>query len=613
VTPTLAKYQLLGRLATGGMAHVWLARSMGPAGFQKLVVLKTILPHLAEDPRWVDMFFHEARVAALLNHPNCVQIFDLGEDNGTPYIAMEFIDGFALSRVLYRLRQRQQRIPPPIVARVVMDAASGLDYAHRLRDQDGTPLGLIHRDVSPDNILVSFAGQSKMVDFGIAKVAQKTTTAATRVGEIKGKMGYMSPEYLRAKPFDARADIFALGVVLYRSLAGRKPFEGEGDAQIITAICDPAPPVSLRKRNPAVSESLEAVVMKALEKDPDRRFENAREMRTALERVQPRPVDSEGVAAFMDKLWPVDDAERAAVQGTVAGKAPRPSMSVLRAVPDDIVKSTPSGHVSVAATSTRSTRPPRRPRYVLLAAGSVFVVGLGFGLLFKHGTLGFEAPAPVAVPLEPVAKPDTKPVAKPEVKPDPKPDPKPDEQPVKTAAADAPAAPIQPDPPAADPVKTLSPPVAHPTPPAKSDANARAAPKEPRGATGKLEINAVPGFEVWFNGKALGETPGTFELPLGKQAIDLVHAGLNVERKMTVSVPGKVQIKLEEASLDIRCAPWATVKLDGKSLGTTPVPIQNVLEGRHVIELENSELKKSKRIVTTLKAGERSVVRESFE
>ena len=168
-TPKLARYEILGRLATGGMAEVWLARTVGIAGFEKLVVLKTILPALAESTQFVSMFVNEARLAAMLSHPNCIQIFDLGQEGSCLYIAMEYLEGFSLARVLKRARVKNVPIGERLIARIIMDAASGLDYAHRLKDREGNPVSLVHRDVSPDNLLIGFSGQVKVVDFGIAQ------------------------------------------------------------------------------------------------------------------------------------------------------------------------------------------------------------------------------------------------------------------------------------------------------------------------------------------------------------------------------------------------------------------------------------------------------------
>ncbi len=167
--PKFAHYDVLGRLATGGMADVWLARVIGMAGFEKLVVIKTILPQLAENPTFVSMFVNEGRLAAMLSHPNCVQVFELGEEGGLLFLVMEYIEGFSLSRVLQRAKELDRPPSERVLARIMMDAASGLDYAHRLSDREGRPLHLVHRDVSPDNLLISFAGQTRVVDFGIAR------------------------------------------------------------------------------------------------------------------------------------------------------------------------------------------------------------------------------------------------------------------------------------------------------------------------------------------------------------------------------------------------------------------------------------------------------------
>ncbi len=184
VLSRLTKYEILGALASGGMADVWLARVGGPQGFDKLVVVKTIKQTLAVEPSFVEMFFNEARVAAMLNHPNCVQIFDVGDENGVSYIAMEFIDGFSLGRVLKRAELSRAVIPPTVIARICMDAAAGLEHAHTLVDRYGQAAGLVHRDVSPDNVLVGFNGQTKLVDFGIATGCQgpKAPRQSTRTG-----------------------------------------------------------------------------------------------------------------------------------------------------------------------------------------------------------------------------------------------------------------------------------------------------------------------------------------------------------------------------------------------------------------------------------------------
>ncbi|HLK99636.1 MAG TPA: serine/threonine-protein kinase, partial [Myxococcaceae bacterium] len=219
MTQQLGKYQLIRKLATGGMAEVFLAKAAGPMGFEKTLVVKRILPHLAEDPAFVEMFLSEAKLAAQLNHPNIVQIFDFGEADDAYFLAMEFIDGPNLRVLLKRASQQGVALPPAVCARLIATACEGLAFAHDFADPGtGELLGLIHRDISPDNVLVSRQGAVKVVDFGIAKAAGQSHK--TRSGVIKGKLSYMPPEQLRAKQLDRRADVYALGVVLYELLTG---------------------------------------------------------------------------------------------------------------------------------------------------------------------------------------------------------------------------------------------------------------------------------------------------------------------------------------------------------------------------------------------------------
>ncbi len=210
-------YRLERRLARGGMAEVFLARQRGPAGWGRPVALKRILPHLVEDESFVRMFLDEARLAARLSHPNIVHIYELGEAEGAYYIAMEYVHGVDVA-TLFR-RHDLQPLPPELIARLGADAAAGLHHAHTFADADGTPLGIVHRDVSPQNLLVATTGVVKLVDFGIAKAAFQSDE--TRPGVVKGKFAYMSPEQVIAQPLDGRSDVFALGIVLWELLAGR--------------------------------------------------------------------------------------------------------------------------------------------------------------------------------------------------------------------------------------------------------------------------------------------------------------------------------------------------------------------------------------------------------
>ncbi|HYH97124.1 serine/threonine protein kinase [Hyalangium sp.] len=275
------KYELISRLAVGGMAEVFLASATGPMGFEKRMVLKRILPHLAEDPAFVEMFLREAKLVAQLNHPNIVQIFDFGEADGSYFLTMEYIDGPNLRVLRKKARALGMPLPPALCARLVASACEGLAFAHDFQDPDtGKPLGLIHRDISTDNILVSRQGAVKVVDFGIAKTADQSHK--TQNGVLKGKVPYMSPEQIRARPLDRRVDVYSLGVVLYELLTGRKPFNSPTDASLMQAILfEPLPPAVMHR--PDLPEALQHILERALAKDREHRYPDCRAFQLELE------------------------------------------------------------------------------------------------------------------------------------------------------------------------------------------------------------------------------------------------------------------------------------------------------------------------------------------
>jgi serine/threonine protein kinase len=277
----LGKYQLLRKLATGGMAEVFLAKTDGPMGFEKHLVIKRILPHLAEDPQFVAMFLGEAKLAAQLNHPNLVQLFDFGEAEGSYFIAMEFIDGPTLRLLLARARDLRAPVSFALSARIVSLAAEGLAYAHDFRDQvTDEPLGLVHRDVSPDNILVGRSGAVKLVDFGIAKA--RGQTHHTQAGTVKGKVAYMAPEQLRGEALDRRVDLYSLGVVLYELCTGRMPFEANSDASMVRAVLYDAAIPAVR-RIPNLPPPIQAILDRLLAKDRNARYPDCRTLHADLE------------------------------------------------------------------------------------------------------------------------------------------------------------------------------------------------------------------------------------------------------------------------------------------------------------------------------------------
>ncbi|MDI1435180.1 serine/threonine protein kinase [Polyangium sorediatum] len=279
---TLGRYEILMPVAQGGMAAVWAARMVGSRGFQKLVAIKTMLPGLSEDPEFEAMFLDEARLAARIRHPHVAEILDLGDENGVLYIVMEWINGESLF-VINRNAKDQGGFPLPLFLRMLSSACAGLHAAHEMRDDDGRPLGLVHRDVNPANVMVSYDGIVKIVDFGVAKATASVTI--TRVpGMLKGKAHYMSPEQIRGDRLDRRSDIFSLGILMYVMITGRHPFKASTDKQTMDNIVG-TEPVPIRDLVPSVRPDLEAVVMRALAKRVDDRWSDCAEMQRALDQI----------------------------------------------------------------------------------------------------------------------------------------------------------------------------------------------------------------------------------------------------------------------------------------------------------------------------------------
>ena len=301
-------YRLLEKIATGGMAEVFKAKRSGVAGFEKILAVKRILPHLSYNREFVEMFIAEAKLVASLQHPNIVQIFDLGKIGGSYYIAMECVDGTDLRTILRRLKERRLRLPLELAVYLVSKVAAGLDHAHQRKDADGRPMKIVHRDVSPQNILISYEGEVKLTDFGIAKAATKAST--TEKGALRGKLMYMSPEQAWGKPIDHRSDVFALGIVLYEVITDQRPFLGSSDMSLLDRVRrgTVAPPSSLY---PEIPQRLEKLVMKALEKDPADRHRDAGAMHLELEAIlqEPeQPVGAKDLARFLRILF--EKAER---------------------------------------------------------------------------------------------------------------------------------------------------------------------------------------------------------------------------------------------------------------------------------------------------------------
>lgn len=274
------KYRLIRKLAAGGMAEIFLARQEGMEGFRKELVIKRIMPVHADNEELIEMFLDEARIAATLNHPNIVQIFDLGKCDGEYFIAMEYVHGQDLRKIAERGLAVGNFLPLRHAVRIIADAAAGLHYAHNQIDSEGTPMGIVHRDISPQNIIVSFDGVVKILDFGIAKAANKMVT--TRHGQLKGKYAYMSPEQCNGLEVDHRSDIFALGTLLYELTVCTRLFKGDTDIQTIKNVSEAQVPPPTQVR-PGFPKDLEDILNKALAANPEQRYQSGRQLQQALE------------------------------------------------------------------------------------------------------------------------------------------------------------------------------------------------------------------------------------------------------------------------------------------------------------------------------------------
>jgi serine/threonine protein kinase len=303
----LGKYRLIAVLGHGGMGDVYLAVAQGPVGFNKLLVVKELRHRALEDAAQVTMFMDEARLTGRLNHPNVVQTIEVGEDGLRRFIAMEYLDGQPLSRILLQAKKRGTPVPRSMLFRVVLDVLTALDYAHRLTDFDGTPLQVVHRDVSPQNIFVTYEGQVKLIDFGVAKTV--ISEHETSSGILKGKIRYMAPEQATGQPIDRRADIFAAGVLLWEAVAGAGPWADAQDATVLRGLMSGVIP-RLRAVRPDVDADLAAIVDRATSAEPTARFPTASAMRDALERFVSGRTGQRGsqrdLSAFVSLLFADD-------------------------------------------------------------------------------------------------------------------------------------------------------------------------------------------------------------------------------------------------------------------------------------------------------------------
>ncbi len=384
----LGRYELLMPIAKGGMAQVWAARLRGTRGFQKVVAIKTVLPDVIDNTRMEQMFLEEAQLASQIHHPNVVQTLELGEHDGTLYLVMEWVDGEPLNQVMAKA-VANGGLPLPIAVNLVGQACEGLYAAHELRDDHGALLGLVHRDVSPQNLLISFSGTAKLVDFGIAKATARNS-GLTQAGEVKGKFAFMAPEQVRGQVVDCRTDLFALGIILYAITTGKHPFRGAHPGETLQNICNeraPTPPSALL---PDYPDALEAVVMKALAKSLDKRFANANEMLAALEEAMPGALESSfnvQVRDYLQQLFGDRAVERRVAIRLAQDQADRQraessasSVGTLRAISIDRNE---SGSFSVNTGADASPVPSKAPASLQPSsprAGRLAAVGLALSV-----------------------------------------------------------------------------------------------------------------------------------------------------------------------------------------------------------------------------------------
>jgi serine/threonine protein kinase len=513
------RYLLRELKAKGGMAEIFDADIVGTEGFAKRVAVKRTLPHLSESKSFVDMFLDEARLASKLSHPNVVQVFDFGEVEGRYFIAMEYLEGESLSHLLREAKRQGKPLPVRVVLQVMAAAADGLHHAHTFADA-GRPLHIVHRDISPSNIMVTYQGGVKVVDFGIARAVDRQQDA-TETGIVKGKVPYCSPEQLRGDVVDARSDIFSLGIVLWELLAGQWLFRRTRDLETLMAVLEGEIPPPSRLR-PDVDARLDAVVMKALERDLSRRYQSALELRRDLEALMEGPPVR--LDEFMVGLLGPSPHGRTAVASPLATPAGEPAIPVELSVSAPVAQATPG--LPQGATSSPGGGPgtSRLPLAVGVTAAVVLVIGaaVAWKLTARPVTapeldagvtsevLARVAPDAGAVAVAPVAEPvlDAGQVA---------------------AAPDAGAALAPPK------DAGVSPPVVR-TPVVKK--SPPAAPAQP----GTLDVSCAPWCRIFVDGKDLERVSPLVghPLPAGKHRLRFEHppSGRSFEKELVVE-PGQ--------------------------------------------------------------------------
>jgi serine/threonine-protein kinase len=417
----LGQYEIVAPLTSGGMAAVYLGRSVGAAGFQRPVAIKVVHPRFADDPQFVAMFLDEARLSSRIDHANVVRVEALGKEEDLYYLVMEYVRGAALAKFVQKLAQKKRALVPEVVVHLIAQVADGLHAAHETTDEFGHLLGIVHRDVTPQNVLIASTGAVKLIDFGIAKAAGRSHHTAK--GMLKGKLRYMAPEQAAGKPVDRRADVYALGIVLWELLTYRRLFSAPNDAALIRIVLDPKVPPPSRFAE-AVSPALDQVVLQALAPSPNDRFQTAQAMRRALYEACPaaRNVDAADVAALFRSVLADELAKEAKVlpTGIVAAEpkapidAPREEAALTRIVQstdldDEPAPSSPS--IAVPVPPAAAPAPAPRPPSVRPPGGPHARTVFGIGHLGPMSGGARPAPGPLPRVAPPEAAPATPPAS----------------------------------------------------------------------------------------------------------------------------------------------------------------------------------------------------------
>jgi eukaryotic-like serine/threonine-protein kinase len=393
----IGRYEVLERIASGGMGSVYLARLRGVHGFERLVAIKQPHEHLRTEQDFVRMFLDEARLAARIHHPNVVSISEIGEDEHGFYLVMDYVDGTNVHRLINSAAEKGRCLPVPVALRIAGDALAGLSVAHDLKDADGSPLDIVHRDVSPQNIIVGFDGLARLTDFGVARA--RSRLYQSRTSEIKGKMGYMAPEQVQAREVDRRSDVFAMGVVLWEMIAARPLFHGSTDAETIDRLLY-RPTPRLSEVVPGVEPMLDALCARALERDPAARFPTADAMLDAVENAA-RKIGSathRNVASCIGELIDAPSGRRQVPLATPITESTPASLP-----PGGVHQITPAGGTDVSSVASTVRAVPSTPRAIAPARRSsplwpialVSILAIGSAVFFFQLRAHRRAPPPV--------------------------------------------------------------------------------------------------------------------------------------------------------------------------------------------------------------------------